>query len=101
MMAWLDALATVKDVGEAVAWAIGRSRIGEWEARVGRRRWILRLVGVLGISVGTYCSRHSDLMDWLGHIASVKDASEAVVWAIGEERLEGWGGVVLNEGRYR
>lgn len=101
MMMWLDGVATLKDVGEVVAWVLGRRNLEQWAGRAGGKKWALHLIGFLGISVAAYVGRHSDLMDWLAHIASIKDVSEAVSWVIGPERLVRWGDVFLREAEYR
>lgn len=101
MMVWLDGVATLKDVGEAVVWVLGRGRLEQWEGRAGGKMWMWRFVGFLGVLVVAYVGRQSDLMDWLAHIASVKDFAEAVCWTIGRERLELFISMVSREARYR
>lgn len=100
-VAWLDGVATLKDVGEAVTWVVGRDRVRQWEDRLGRRVWILRVVMFLGMLVAAYFGRRTVVMDWLSHIASCKDASEAVSRTAGSGRLEWWGYLLVKKAKYR
>lgn len=100
-VAWLDGVATLKDVGEAVTWAVGRNRVREWEDRAGRRVWILRLVLLLGMLVVAYFGRGTVVMEGLSHLASCKDAAEAVSRTAGSGRLEWWGYLLVKKAKYR
>lgn len=96
VMAWLNAIAALKDASEAAVWAVGRERVQGLEERAGSRgkAWMHGMVAV-GVVVGGYLGRHSTAMSWIASIATVKDVSQGLVWSVGRERWQEVGDVAL------
>lgn len=95
-MAWLNAIAALKDASEAAVWAIGRERVRGLEERMGPRgRVWMRGMMTIGFVAGGYLVRHSAAMSWISNIATVKDVSQGLVWCLGRERWQEFGDVAL------
>lgn len=96
VMAWLNAIAALKDASEAAVWAVGRERVRGLEERAGLRgRAWMRGILAVGFVVGGYLGRHSAGMGWISSVATVKDVSQGLVWCFGRERWQEFGDMAL------
>lgn len=102
IMSSLNALATLKDVAEAVAWTVGHGRLRSWEERLVEHKAVVRLV--VAFVTGTACvwGQGSEVMKWLGGVASVKEVAEGLAMCVGRERVGRWQDFVVHaiESRY-